>query len=113
MQVDKRRSAIDLSVLDVNSGSTQGSTSLSPETPAGTVVNGRVAVVSAAGVRVQVGPRLFGTVSVCDIHDGWVQNSLEGLSEGQFVRCVLQFACHWLHRLLLSLQIRASFFVPY
>ena len=48
----------------------------------------RVGLLSGAGalIRIQIAPRMYGSVSMMDLHDGWVKNAVHGLKEGTFVR---------------------------
>ena len=45
-------------------------------------------LLSGAGalIRIQIAPRMYGSVSMMDLHDGWVENAVHGLKEGTFVR---------------------------
>ena len=34
-----------------------------------------------------MGRRTYGKVAITDIHDGWVDNPAEGITQGMFVKC--------------------------
>ena len=42
---------------------------------------------AGALIRIQIAPRMYGSVSMMDLHDDWVENAVHGLKEGTFVRC--------------------------
>jgi len=48
---------------------------------------GQVVTASAGLVRVHVGRRTYSKVAVTDIHDGWLDNPTEGITQGMYVKC--------------------------
>lgn len=57
--------------------------------PPGRLVMARVAGVGGSGVRLHLGGRVFGNVTLTDVHDAWVGNALAGLEENNFVRAAV------------------------
>jgi ribosomal protein S1 len=70
----------------------------------GSVLPDRVAkLLPGVGLNVQLGARLFGRVHLTDVRDRWTEAPLEGVAEGQFVRCCVVHAGD-----KLDLSLRAS-----
>ncbi|XP_010489787.1 PREDICTED: rRNA biogenesis protein RRP5-like [Camelina sativa] len=55
----------------------------------GDILGGRISKIlpGVGGIRVQIGPYVFGRVHFTEINDSWVPNPLDGFREGQFVKC--------------------------
>ncbi|CAH2053972.1 unnamed protein product [Thlaspi arvense] len=55
----------------------------------GDILGGRISRIlpGVGGLRVQIGPYVFGRVHFTEINDSWVSNPLDGFQEGQFVKC--------------------------
>ncbi|XP_023641258.1 rRNA biogenesis protein RRP5 isoform X2 [Capsella rubella] len=55
----------------------------------GDILGGRISKIlpGIGGIRVQIGPYVFGRVHFTEINDLWVPNPLDGFHEGQFVKC--------------------------
>ena len=77
---------MDLSLVDIDSGSATGSAGAAAAALAGTVLPGCIETVSGAGLKVQLAPRVHGFVPLTELHPGWVDNALEGFTAGQYVR---------------------------
>jgi len=59
----------------------------------GAVVPGRVTkLLPGVGLNVQLGARKFGRVHLTDLRDVWTDAPLQGVTEGQFVRCAVAHA---------------------
>ena len=85
-QVDRNHNQADLSLRELKSGS-KISSATAATAPEGSLLLGQIVTASAALVRVHVGRRTYGKVAVTDIHDGWVDNPAEGITQGMYVKC--------------------------
>ncbi|RIA05786.1 hypothetical protein BRARA_K00989, partial [Brassica rapa] len=77
----------------------------------GDILGGRISKIlpGVGGLRVQIGPYVFGRVHFTEINDSWVSNPLDGLQEGQFVKCkVLEISNSSKGTLQIELSLRTS-----
>ncbi|XP_024014881.1 rRNA biogenesis protein RRP5 isoform X2 [Eutrema salsugineum] len=77
----------------------------------GDILGGRISRIlpCVGGLRVQIGPYVFGRVHFTELNDSWVCNPLDGLHEGQFVKCkVLEISNSSKGTLQIELSLRAS-----
>ncbi|KAH0904854.1 hypothetical protein HID58_044357 [Brassica napus] len=77
----------------------------------GDILGGRISKIlpGVGGPRVQIGPYVFGRVHFTEINDSWVSNPLDGLHEGQFVKCkVLEISNSSKGTLQIELSLRTS-----
>ncbi|CAH8356759.1 unnamed protein product [Eruca vesicaria subsp. sativa] len=77
----------------------------------GDILGGRISKIlpGVGGLRVQIGPYVFGRVHFTEINDSWVSNPLDGLHEGQFVKCkVLEISNSSKGTLQIELSLRSS-----
>ncbi|CDY69691.1 BnaCnng64810D, partial [Brassica napus] len=77
----------------------------------GDILGGRISKIlpGVGGLRVQIGPYVFGRVHFTEINDSWVSNPLDGLHEGQFVKCmVLEISNSSKGTLQIELSLRTS-----
>ncbi|KAK9804637.1 hypothetical protein WJX73_002075 [Symbiochloris irregularis] len=93
LRMDRHSKQIDLSSgphLDAQQATADTPDAAKPQ-PAGpgSVVNASIAHVSGSGVRLQLGHRGTGLAALTDLHDGWVDNALEGLKVGAVVKALL------------------------
>ena len=84
--MDRNKDLLHLSLRDLHSSSKASSFSVAAS-PEGALLLGLVVTASSTLIRVHVGHKTYGQVALTDIHDGWVENPTEGLSEGMFVKC--------------------------
>ncbi|KAL0900332.1 hypothetical protein Bca101_084293 [Brassica carinata] len=77
----------------------------------GDILGGRISKIlpGVSGLRVQIGPYVFGRVHFTEINDSWVSNPLDGFHEGQFVKCkVLEISNSYKGTLQIELSLRTS-----
>ncbi|KAL0817225.1 rRNA biogenesis protein RRP5 isoform X1 [Brassica napus] len=77
----------------------------------GDILGGRISKIlpGVGGLRVQIGPNVFGRVHFTEINDSWVSNPLDGFHEGQFVKCkVLEISNSSKGTLQIELSLRTS-----
>ncbi|KFK38561.1 hypothetical protein AALP_AA3G129700 [Arabis alpina] len=77
----------------------------------GDILGGRISKIlpGVGGLRVQIGPYVFGRVHFTEINDSWVSNPLDGFREGQFVKCkVLEVSSSSKGTVQIELSLRAS-----
>ncbi|KAJ0242497.1 S1 domain-containing protein [Hirschfeldia incana] len=77
----------------------------------GDILGGRISKIlpGVGGLRVQIGPYVFGRVHFTEINDSWVSNPLDGLHEGQFIKCkVLEISNSSKGTLQIELSLRTS-----
>lgn len=77
----------------------------------GDILGGRISRIlpGVGGLRVQIGPYVFGRVQFTEISDSWVSNPLDGFREGQFVKCkVLEISNSSKGTLQIELSLRTS-----
>ncbi|KAJ4893416.1 RNA binding [Raphanus sativus] len=77
----------------------------------GDILGGRISKIlpGVSGLRVQIGPYVFGRVHFTEINDSWVSNPLDGFHEGQFVKCkVLEISNSSKGTLQIELSLRTS-----
>uniref|UniRef100_A0A1J3HSM0 rRNA biogenesis protein RRP5 n=1 Tax=Noccaea caerulescens TaxID=107243 RepID=A0A1J3HSM0_NOCCA len=77
----------------------------------GDILGGRISRIlpGVGGLRVQIGPYVFGRVHFTEISDSWVSNPLDGFREGQFVKCkVLEISNSSKGTLQIELSLRTS-----
>ncbi|GAX80532.1 hypothetical protein CEUSTIGMA_g7970.t1 [Chlamydomonas eustigma] len=89
LQVDVHRRQLDLTLITPEaSGSTKGTVvgTCSPLQP-GDMIMGRVVAVAGSGIKVHIGHKRYGIISMTDLHDEWVDNALLGVTKGSYARC--------------------------
>ncbi|CAN8259671.1 unnamed protein product [Cochlearia groenlandica] len=77
----------------------------------GDILGGRISRIlsGVGGLRVQIGPYVFGRVHFTEINDSWVSNPLDGFQEGHFVKCkVLEISSSSKGTVQVELSLRAS-----
>ncbi|WOL03965.1 rRNA biogenesis protein RRP5 [Canna indica] len=77
----------------------------------GDIVAGRIKMIlpGVGGLRVQIGPHLFGRVHYTELVDEWVPEPIGGYREGQFVKCrILQISRSAEGFVHVDLSLRAS-----
>lgn len=77
----------------------------------GDILGGRISKIlpGVGGLRVQIGPYVFGRVHFTEISDSWVSNPLDDFREGQFVKCkVLEISSSSKGTVQVELSLRAS-----
>ncbi|KAG2317978.1 hypothetical protein Bca4012_069048 [Brassica carinata] len=77
----------------------------------GDILGGRISKIlpGVGGLRVQIGPYVFGRVHFTESNDSWVSNPLDGFREGQFVKCkVLEISNSSKGTLQIELSLRTS-----
>ncbi|KAG7581622.1 S1 domain [Arabidopsis suecica] len=77
----------------------------------GDILGGRISKIlpGVGGLRVQIGPYVFGRVHFTEINDSWVPNPLDGFREGQFVKCkVLEISSSSKGTWQIELSLRTS-----
>ncbi|AAG51058.1 rRNA biogenesis protein, putative, 3' partial; 75505-85642, partial [Arabidopsis thaliana] len=77
----------------------------------GDILGGRISKIlpGVGGLRVQLGPYVFGRVHFTEINDSWVPDPLDGFREGQFVKCkVLEISSSSKGTWQIELSLRTS-----
>ncbi|CAL9220483.1 unnamed protein product [Arabidopsis halleri] len=77
----------------------------------GDILGGRISKIlpGVGGLRVQIGPYVFGRVHFTEINDSWAPNPLDGFREGQFVKCkVLEISSSSKGTWQIELSLRTS-----
>ncbi|KAL1204733.1 rRNA biogenesis protein RRP5 [Cardamine amara subsp. amara] len=77
----------------------------------GDILGGKISKIlpGVGGLRVQIGPYVFGRVHFTEINDSWVSNPLDGFREGQFVKSkVLEISSCSKGTLQIELSLRTS-----